>query len=207
MIQANRSRQAAETDALMGAAVHTIRGASLAGSATIPTSTTAAGAHCVMLAIMLVEMSGIFDVNITTACTGITTGDSVDYSVTTDHASAAPVVTSGVAFGSAPTGDKATVASVMYTNHGTAGGITYTNGLVGAPGNTMMDTGAQVAVTTALNQMFTFSGAVGASITAGTGALVPFTVGQLAIIGLYTNVSAGAMTWQALNVEITERLA
>lgn len=207
MIQAAMTREKANGGGLVGSALHRVSGLSIAGSATIPSTTTAASYLCVALAIMQVNLSGIFDVKISGAVTGITTGDSVDYAVTTDSAlaSAVPVVTGGTAFGSSPANDGSTIATRLFTNNSTVGGITYTNGVVGAPGHTMFDTGAQVAVTTALNQMFSFDMSVGSAIVAASGAITPFTKGQLALIGLYTKLNAATVTWQGLTVDISER--
>jgi hypothetical protein len=207
IVQSMLTKQNANGGGLVGSALHRVSGLSIAGSATIPSTTTAASYLCVMLAIMQVNLSGIFDVKITGAVTGITSGDSVDYLVSADSAlvSAVPVVTGGTAFGSAPANDGSAVATRMFTNNATVGGITYTNGVVGAPGHTMFDTGAQVAVTTALNQMFSFDMSVGSALVAASGAITPFTKGQLALIGLYTKLNAATVTWQGLTVDISER--
>lgn len=214
MIQAQTgpsSPLGSRVDALGGTYANRITGLSLAGSATIPTATTAADTLCVWMAVMPILASGLYDLRISTAVTGITTGDSINYIVTTDYATTYPVLTSGVAFGSRssayanPSAATARLPS-MFTNNGTAAGITYTNGHTGAPGVTMFATGAQVAVTTALNQMFTFVGTVGATITAASGAVNGFTqANNYAIIMLLTLISAGSATWQGLSVDLSER--
>jgi hypothetical protein len=209
LIQANKAKEQANANGLIGSAIHRISGNSVAAAATIPTATTAGGgALCVMLALMPVEMSGLFDVKISTAITGITTGDSIDYLVSTDQIAAPlrPTLLRNVAFGGPTATDLVTPGS-MFTNHGSAAGISYTNGNAGAPGITMFDSGAQVAVTTALNQTFGWDGTVGVGMQAATGLIQPFIKGNLAVIMLYTNISAGGATWQGLSVDIMERYA
>ena len=199
----------AKVDNLAGTFTNRWNGLSLAGSATIPTATTAADTLCVFLCVMPILASGLFDVRISTAVTGITTADSINYFVTTDYATTYPVVTGGTAFGRVDAAYKnlpGLSVPVAYTNNSVAGGITYTNGHTGAPGVTMFATGAQVAVTTALNQMWSFTGTVGLSITAGTGVVNPFVAADVyAIVEILTLISAGSATWQGLSVDISER--
>lgn len=185
------------------------------GAGALPSATTAgATPYCVWMAIVKPKISGLYDLRIAWAVTGITTADSILYEVTTDYSlTNAPVITGGTAFGGQQALTPAPANIAMYTNQGVAGGITYTNGHTGAPGVLMYTTGAQVAVTTALNQMGGFVGTVGVSLTAA-GAPVPAktALGTTALpaymmIGLYTTISAGAVTWQALSVDIAERYA
>ena len=207
MIRSNRDRTDARSNQAAGTYVNRMNGSAIAGTATIPTATTAADTLCVWMAVMPVLASGLFDVRLSTAVTGITTGDSIAYFVTTDVTLTTTVLTGGVAFGSKSSFYPPGVAHApqMQTNNGTAAGITYTNGVTTAPGLTMWNSGAQVAVTTALNQMMSFVGTVGKSITAGTGAIVPFVQGTQAIIMLLTLISAGSATWQSLSADVSER--
>jgi hypothetical protein len=183
-------------------------GNSLAASATIPAATTATDEFCVFLLAAPVNYSGLFDVRMTWAVTGITTGDSITWTVSTDYTvPASPtVVTGGTSFGGR-FGASGTTIQVknMFTNNATAGGITYTNGHTGTPGVTMWASGAQVSVTSALNQVGGFDGTVGASLTTN-GTPVPFAAGNTALIMLYTTISAGSATWQSFAVDIIERI-
>jgi hypothetical protein len=204
LIQASMAPTQAAVRNSLGASANRVQGLSLAGSATIPLATTTGSALCVMLADLPVLASGLFDVRISAAVTGITTTNSVDWLVSTDFLlpNSGAVVSGGTSFGGAPTGS----SGKLFTNHGVAAGVTYTAGHTGAPGVAMYDTGAQVVVTPALDQMFSFVGTVGASLSAA-GNPVPFTKGNFALIGLYTTISIGsaAPTWQGLSVDIVER--
>ena len=183
-------------------------GNSLAASATIPAATTATDEFCVFLLAAPVNYSGLFDVRMTWAVTGITTGDSITWTVSTDYTvPASPaVITGGTSFGGRfGASDGRSIVKTMVTNAGVAGGVTYTNGHTGAPGVTMWASGAQVSVTTALNQVGGFDGTVGASL-ATNGTPVPFAAGNTALIMLYTTISAGSATWQSLAVDIVERI-
>jgi hypothetical protein len=202
-----------KVNAVSGTYVNRLWGESIAASATIPTATTAGDTLCIWMAVMPILASGLFDLRITAAVTGITTGDSINWFVTTDFPTAGtyPALTGKVPFGGRSANYPGSAGAsahpaAMFTNNGTAAGITYTNGTTGSPGVTMYATGAQVAVTTALNQMFSFVGTVGLSITAATGVVNPFPLTDAyAILMLLTDISAGSATFQALSVDVSER--
>jgi hypothetical protein len=210
IIQAQTDPLKARVDQLAGTYVNRTNGLSLAGSATIPTATTAADTLIVWLLQAPILASGLFDVRLSAAVTGLTTADSINWIVATDYATTQPVYANNVAFGSRSAFFKGLVVGssypAMFTNSGTAAGITYTNGHVGQPGTTMYATGAQVAVTSALNQMFSFTGTVGLSITAGSGIVNPFVAANTyAIIYLMTLISAGSATFQSFSADVSER--
>jgi hypothetical protein len=208
MIQANTSQMRGEVNGLSGAAIDRISGLATTGgtgSGSLPSATTATDNFCVMLALVQPQQTGLFDVRISAAVTGITTGDSITWGVYTDYAALLlPVITGGTAFGGPPANGVLKPAA-MYTNQGVAGGITYSNGHTSAPGILMYTTGAQISVTTALNQMFSFTGTVGTSVSAAGKPVALATLPAYMMIMLFTTISAGSATWQGLSVDIAER--
>lgn len=215
MIQAALTRERSFSRGLSGAAIDRLSGLATtggSGSGSLPTATTAGSNLCAMLALVQPQQTGVFDVRISAAVTGTTTTDTITWGVYTDYAAVlTPVITGGTAFGGAPT-NGVQKPGAMYTNQGVAGGITYTNGHGGAPGALMYTTGAQGSVTSALNQMFEFTGTVAPAVSASGKPIAPGTAGSgltalpaYMIIALYTNINAGSATWQGLSVDIAER--
>jgi hypothetical protein len=208
MIQSQTSQMRGEVNGLSGAAIDRISGLATTGgtgSGSLPSATTAGSNFCAMLALVQPQQTGLFDVRISAAVTGITTGDSITWGIYTDYSvTNVPVIGNGTSFGGAPT-NGVLKTPVAFTNQGVAGGVTYTNGHTGAPGILMYTTGAQISVTTALNQMFCFTGQVGTSVNATGKANVVTPLPAYMMIMLFTNISAGSATWQGLSIDIAER--
>jgi hypothetical protein len=211
MIQANTSDLRAYTKGLSGAAIDRVSGLATtggSGSGSLPSATTAGSNLCAMFALVQPQQTGLYDVRISAAVTGISTGDSITWGIYTDYSvTNMPVITGGTSFGGTPSNGviKVPVGLVAVTNQGVAGGVTYTNGHTGAPGVLMYTTGAQVSVTTALNQVFSFVGTVAPTVSA-TGKPTPLAaLPAYMMIMLFTNISAGSATWQGLSIDIAER--
>ena len=181
----------------------------------IPAATTAGGGTLVVwMCIAPILASGLYDVRLSAAVTGVTATDTIDWGVSTDYATTFPAVTGGTAFGSKSASYPSNVTTASfgghplqsYTNAGVAAGITYTNGHTGTPGVSMYSTGAQVAGTAATTMQFNYAGTVGLSITAASGIVNPFVAADVfAIILLTTNISGGGATYQSFSADISER--
>ena len=85
-----------KVDNLAGTYVNRLNGSALAGAATIPAATTAGGGTLVVwMCIAPILASGLYDVRLSAAVTGVTATDTIDWGVSTDYATTFPAVTGG----------------------------------------------------------------------------------------------------------------